>query len=64
MGLIVPHRLFVLFTAQELELVICGEPVDIGKLQGTCVYENCRPTDDLIKNLWNVVKEDFTDAER
>jgi hypothetical protein len=60
----VPHRLLALFTPQELEMVVCGEPLDIRKLESSCCYESCRPSDELIRSLWTVLSDEFTDAER
>jgi hypothetical protein len=64
LGLLVPHRLLLLFTPHELEFAICGEPLDISKLEATCQYESCRASDELIQNLWTVVKDELSDAER
>jgi len=63
-GLIIPPRLLPLFTSQELEYLVCGEPLDISKLESSVQYHGCKATDELIRNLWTIVKEDFTDAER
>lgn len=64
LGLIVPHRLFPLLTPQELELLVCGEPVDLARLERACCYENCRATDTIIRHFWSVVNDEFNDAER
>jgi E3 ubiquitin-protein ligase HUWE1 len=43
---ILPCELFGMFTAQELEVVFCGEPdVNVDLLQEATVYEGVSPTD-------------------
>lgn len=47
---------FAIFTVEELELVICGDPVlDFEELQKAAQYEEYLPTDNVVVWFWEVV---------
>lgn len=62
---IVPGHLLRMFAGEELEYMICGLPtVDVDLLKRTTEYSGCSKDDRFIKFFWEVLENDFTDAER
>ena len=61
---IVPQRMLTLFTADEVELMVCGHPrVDLALLREMTVYSDCQATDPHVLQFWRVL-EGFTEEER
>lgn len=61
---IVPQRMLMLFSWEELELMVCGEPhIDLELLREMTVYSDCAETDRHIQLFWKVL-EGFTDEQR
>jgi len=53
---IVPQRMLVLFTWEELELMVCGPPkVDLALLREMTVYVGCSESDQHIQAFWKVL---------
>ena len=58
LGGVIPHEILPLFTAAELELMICGEPgIDWGMLKRVAEYVNCSEDTTTIKLFWEIVSE-------
>jgi hypothetical protein len=61
---VLPTELFPLFTAHEMEQLICGSGhVDIDLLRRCVEYEDIDPNSTLVERFWEVLKE-FSDEER
>ena len=61
---VVPVELFPLFTAAELERLLCGaRAVDVDLLRSCTEYEDVDPAAPHIARFWEVMRE-FDDAER
>merc|ERR1712087_482039 len=61
---IVPQRLLMLFTWDELELLVCGRPrTDLNLLKEKTVYSDCAEDDRHIEYFWDVLEE-FTEEQR
>ena len=62
---IVPLPLFALFTAQELEHLVCGQPdVDVEALKRTCIYDApLTEQSQSVVYFWNAMR-DFNGSER
>jgi E3 ubiquitin-protein ligase HERC2 len=64
LGSIVPPHLLSLYSWQELDHMVCGDPViDISLLQSVTTYQNCSASDEHIIHFWTVLEE-FTEAEK
>ncbi|OQR96419.1 HECT E3 ubiquitin ligase [Achlya hypogyna] len=64
LGKVVPLRLLRLFTAHELERMVCGSPdVDVDLLQQCTEYSSCAATDQHIMWFWQVLRR-FSHDER
>lgn len=62
---IVPFALLSLFTAEELELQVCGRPrMNVGLLKSMTTYEWCSENDPHILYFWEVLEKHFDDHER
>jgi len=58
LGAIVPVHLLSLFTASEVETLICGaREVDVEFLKRNTEYQRLRPTDQHVKFFWTVLEE-------
>ena len=54
----IPESLIKIFTANELELILNGQPfIDVSDWIENTIYEGYEPTDQIIINFWNIVKE-------
>jgi hypothetical protein len=54
---IVPQRMLVLFTWEELELMVCGRPkIDLQLLREMTVYVGCSEHDAHIRAFWHVLQ--------
>mmetsp|Transcript_16694 Transcript_16694/g.53294 ORF Transcript_16694/g.53294 Transcript_16694/m.53294 type:complete len:892 (+) Transcript_16694:267-2942(+) len=61
---IVPERALQLFTAPELELLVCGDPtVDVALLKQHTTYHGYNRDDSVCRRFWEVLAQ-FTDEER
>lgn len=61
---IVPQKLLLLFTWQELEMMVCGHcQTDIGLLKAKTVYVDCAESEPHIRYFWNVLNS-FTEEQR
>jgi len=61
---VVPANMLSLFSATDLELLVCGSPdVDLVSLRKHTVYQGCKPHQPFVKNLWKCL-ESFSSAER
>lgn len=61
---IVPITLLSLFTAEELEEMVCGKAeIDVGLLKRITEYSGCTPQDQHIQYFWTAMEE-FTNEER
>lgn len=61
---VLPVELFPLFTASELEQLVCGSSVvDIDLIRSCTEYEDLDPTSPFVQQFWEVLKE-MTDEER
>ncbi|CAE8637676.1 unnamed protein product [Polarella glacialis] len=64
LALVVPPELLRLWTWQELQRAICGEPhLDVDALRAHTVYTNCQDGDALVAMFWAAL-ESFSEAER
>jgi len=53
---IVPLRILQLFTWQQVEVLVAGEPdIDVDYLKEHTEYRGYKPTDDVIKRFWRVL---------
>eukprot|EP00933_Yihiella_yeosuensis_P023159 TRINITY_DN18080_c3_g1_i1.p1 TRINITY_DN18080_c3_g1~~TRINITY_DN18080_c3_g1_i1.p1 ORF type:complete len:599 (+),score=103.98 TRINITY_DN18080_c3_g1_i1:92-1798(+) len=63
-SLVVPTELLRLWTWQELQHAICGEPyLDLKALRAHTVYTNCHDSDTLVRIFWSAL-ESFSEAEK
>lgn len=61
---IVPQRLLMLFTWEELELFVCGEPkTDLRLLRDKTIYSDCSENDPHVQDFWSILEE-FTEEQR
>ena len=61
---IVPQKLLLLFTWQELEMMVCGHcHTDIELLKAKTVYVECSESEPHIRYFWNVLNS-FTEEQR
>jgi hypothetical protein len=61
---VVPANMLSLFSAYDLELLICGNPViDLDVLRKHTIYQGLAPGSPLVKYFWQTL-ESFTQAER
>jgi hypothetical protein len=61
---VLPVELFPLFSAAELEALLCGNrAVDVDLLQSCAEYEGVKPDDKHVQYLWETLRE-ITDEER
>lgn len=61
---VLPVELFPLFSAEELEALLCGNrAVDVDLLQSCAEYEGVTPDDKHVQYLWETLRE-ITDEER
>ena len=64
LGTIVPVHLLSLFTASEVETMVCGSrEINIDFLKRNTVYSGLRPSDAHVKFFWTVLEE-MTQKER
>ena len=62
---VVPYTLLSLFTAEELELQVCGMPeMDVDMLQRMTKYQGCGPDEPHIQHFWSVMRNRFTERDR
>jgi hypothetical protein len=58
MAAVVPIAVVSLFTAAELEQLVCGvAEIDIGLLRGMAIYEGIAPDSNLVTWFWEVMEE-------
>lgn len=61
---VVPPHLLSLYSWQEFDHMVCGNPViDVVLLEAMTTYQNCSSTDKHIRNFWNVL-EDYSEEEK
>jgi len=61
---VVPANMLSLFSALDLELLVCGSPdIDLVALRKHTNYQGCKPHQPVVKNLWKCL-ESFTREER
>ena len=61
---VVPQRMLVLFTWEELELMVCGRPrIDLQLLKEMTVYVGCTDSDPHIQAFWRVLNS-FSEETR
>ena len=54
----IPEQLVKIFSANELELILNGQPfIDVADWIENTHYEGYSPTDTIITNFWNIVRE-------
>ena len=54
----IPEQLVKIFSANELELILNGQPfIDVSDWIENTHYEGYSPTDTIITNFWNIVRE-------
>lgn len=64
MSSVLPVELLTLFTGEQLRDILCGNPdVDVELLRRVVEYEGYTEADDVISNLWDVLRE-MTTPER
>jgi len=64
MGTVVPPHLLSLYSWQELDHMVCGNPViDVALLESMTSYQSCSSSDEHIRNFWKVM-EDYSEDEK
>ena len=54
----IPEQLIKIFSSNELELILNGQPfIDVSDWIENTHYEGYSPTDQIIINFWNIVRE-------
>ncbi|GAB0100562.1 Probable E3 ubiquitin-protein ligase HERC2 [Sergentomyia squamirostris] len=64
MSKVIPVPLLSLFSAAELQAMVCGSPdIPLGLLKSVASYKGVEPTSNLVMWFWEVMEE-FTNQER
>lgn len=62
---IIPLHMLSLYTAEELEEMVCGcAEIDVSLLQSIAEYSGCSASDPHIVNFWAIMQSHFTNVER
>ena len=64
LGAVVPLYLLSLYSWQELDNMVCGDPfIDVDLLKSMTSYQSCSLSDEHIQNFWTVMEE-FSEEEK